>query len=61
MELLDNAEKLMEAQNQIAKLQMVVDNITKEKVARRFMDSLHCTGSFLLVSDLFYASCAAHY
>ncbi|XP_030299470.1 ninein isoform X5 [Sparus aurata] len=31
MELLDNAEKLMEAQNQIAKLQTVVDNITKEK------------------------------
>ncbi|KAM8737491.1 uncharacterized protein nin isoform 2-T2 [Acanthopagrus schlegelii] len=31
MELLDNAEKLMEAQNQIAKLQTVVDKITKEK------------------------------
>ncbi|XP_073338853.1 uncharacterized protein nin isoform X2 [Pagrus major] len=31
MELLDNTEKLMEAQNQITKLQTVVDNITKEK------------------------------
>lgn len=57
MELLDNAEKLMEAQNQIAKLQTVVDNITKEKVARRFMHRLF----FLLVSDLLSASCAAGY
>lgn len=57
MELLDNAEKLMEAQNQIAKLQTVVDNITKEKVARRFMHRLF----FLLVSDLLSASCAADY
>ena len=40
MELLDNTEKLMEAQSQITKLQTVVDNITKEKVARRFMDRL---------------------
>lgn len=51
MELLDNAEKLMEAQNQIAKLQTVVDNITKEKVARRFMHRLFfclCLIYFLL-------------
>lgn len=32
--MLDSTEKLMEAQNQITKLQTVVDNVMKEKVQR---------------------------
>lgn len=32
MELLDSNEKLVEAQNQLAKLQMSLDNIMKDKV-----------------------------
>ena len=32
MELLDSTEKLVEAQNQIVKLQTCVDNIMKERV-----------------------------
>ena len=32
MELLDNTEKLVEAENQVSKLQKNLDNILKEKV-----------------------------
>lgn len=32
MEVLDSTEKLMEAESQVAKLQMSLDNITKERV-----------------------------
>lgn len=37
MELLDNAEKLVEAQSQITKLQTSLDNIMKEKVQRHYI------------------------
>lgn len=55
MELLDSTEKLVEAKNQIAKLQTCVDNIMKKRVRLIVVPSVYNLIFFLsfLRSSLF--------
>lgn len=53
IELLDSTEKLMEAENQVAKLQMSLDNVTKERVQGALLFSLLCLSLTSNSHDLF--------
>lgn len=56
VELLDSAEKLMEAQSQVSKLQASVDNIMKERVRRSLPASRFPSRWVAVFSDFFVPS-----